>query len=280
MIRADGAAAVMVVADGCSSGARSEVGAQLIARTVAELAWARFIANPGQGPQARATGGEGGRPPSAKTNPGQGPEADPFEGSAAGPQARATGGEGGRPPSAKTASLSPGSMEAAERLAKSIGPAAETILERLLPSRDRLSFVRDYLLATFLAAVCVDDVAIVFGVGDGMYAVDGVVERLDPGPGNAPAYLAYGVAGREPGGEGLPSPAVEVHFAGKASSVAIGTDGADDLEPEQLRALCEDPRLSVNPSLLQKALRALALRDATLRDDTTLAVTRLMGGGR
>ena len=128
--------------------------------------------------------------------------------------------------------------------------------------------VQRFLLFGFLAAVLTDEVAIVFGIGDGLVVDGDAVTVLDPGPENAPPYAAYALL------PGIPPPSPRVHLARRAEGVqaiAIATDGLADAPPETLRQLAGDPRIAKNPSLLGKRLRVLAEQGA-FRDDATIAV--------
>jgi hypothetical protein len=141
-------------------------------------------------------------------------------------------------------------------LARALSPAPDPLDPR----------VGDLLLFSFLAAVVREDAAFVFGVGDGVWSVNGRITTLDAGPANTPHYLAYGLLGGEP-----PRPAL--HFAGdpaSVASIAIATDGALDLP--DLPAFERDPRYVRNPSLVQKRLVALGDRAGGLFDDTTVAL--------
>lgn len=128
--------------------------------------------------------------------------------------------------------------------------------------RIEAALVGDTLLFGFLAAVVTDEHALVFGVGDGIVWVDGVATILDPGPENAPPYLAYALLGA----------AIEpvIHFAGRADAIAIATDGAAPIAGE-LGTLVDDAPLFRNRSLLRKRL---AVRASELWDDTTIAIVR------
>ena len=154
------------------------------------------------------------------------------------------------------------------------------------------------LLFGFLAAVVTPATTIVFGIGDGIVIVDGTVTVIDPGPENAPPYLAYALLGdgavRGDGdgdgdGDGAGGARVSVepriHFAGATADVdAIGvaTDGvaplvnaveAVDDARASLTGIVADPRYTKNPSLLRK--RLIVLSDAgTFADDATIALVR------
>ncbi|MDB4936499.1 MAG: hypothetical protein JWP87_3471 [Labilithrix sp.] len=140
-----------------------------------------------------------------------------------------------------------------EVLARSLDAAGEVTAAR----------VDEALLFTFLAAVVTPHTTIVFGIGDGVVLVDEVVTVLDPGPDNAPPYVAYALLGARI--------ETRVHFAANTSDVdlvAIATDGITDIAD-----LAADPRYERNPSLLRKRLVVLSDRGA-FSDDATLGVVR------
>lgn len=118
------------------------------------------------------------------------------------------------------------------------------------------------LLFGFLVAAVTERVAIVFGVGDGLAWIDGRLVVVDPGPANAPPYVAYALFGR--------APAVSVHFVGHADALAVATDGVDEAT---LDALARDPGLERNPACLRRQL--VVLSDAgRFSDDATVGVVR------
>lgn len=159
----------------------------------------------------------------------------------------------------------------------------------LSPSRDDLPMVvHDFLLFSFLAVVVERERTVVFGAGDGIYAVDGESVVLDPGPQNAPAYISYAL---------LDDP-IDARFAVReramlhreiatrdVRSVLVATDGVVELldargAEDELRdgtrrgdlAQFEHARYARNPSLLQKRLTVLGDSGALFRDDTTIAL--------
>jgi hypothetical protein len=143
------------------------------------------------------------------------------------------------------------------------------LLARSLDPRGHVSAARvdEALLFGFLAVVVTAETTVVFGIGDGIVLADGALTVLDPGPKNAPPYVAYGLLGAriEP----------EVHFVGRTADldvVAIATDGLIPLG-DSLAEVAGDPRYAKNPSLLRKRLVVLSDR-GTFSDDATLAVVR------
>ena len=147
--------------------------------------------------------------------------------------------------------------------------AAQAIVDALVARLRGLDLgppvASEMLLFGFLAAAVTRDVAIVFGVGDGLAHIDGAVTVIDPGPDNAPVYPAYALMGA--------SITPRILFAGPAAGVhtlAIATDGVDEAT---LAALAADPRLDANPSLLRKRLVVLS-DQGMFHDDATVAIVR------
>ena len=190
-VRSRGGCLVAVVADGCGSGAHSEVGAQLGARIVAELALGRLAA--GERVEAPALW--------------DGVRDDAL-----------------------------GALGAAARSA----------------GADHAGGVADLFLFTVLGLAIAGDRAVVFGIGDGIFAIEraplppdrGAPEapravdraRIGPFPGNAPPYLGYGLLG---GG-----PRFTLHRAlatADLGAVLLGTDGAADLDALADRRLPGSP---------------------------------------
>lgn len=142
--------------------------------------------------------------------------------------------------------------------------------------------VAQALLFTFQVAVMDGEQALVFGVGDGVVAVDDRLTVLDSGPSNAPAYLAYRLVpqARLPlDFRALAATAPVVHHHGPAQVVAVATDGLAKA-PGELLALAQDAVAWRNPFALGRRLNVLAAREgAALGDDATVAMVGHRGGG-
>jgi serine/threonine protein phosphatase PrpC len=145
-----------------------------------------------------------------------------------------------------------------------------TVLGR--DARVEAALVGEMLLFSFLAAVVAGEVAIVFGVGDGLAFVDEGARtmhvRIDPGPDNAPPYAAYALLGR--------SVEPRVLFAGRAEGVdtlAVATDGAEALSNDEIASIARDGRYAKNASLLRKRLVVLA-SEGRFADDATIGVVQ------
>jgi hypothetical protein len=144
--------------------------------------------------------------------------------------------------------------EAAADLLLALGSLARDLSpsEAMVPAT-----IHDFLLFSFVAAVIDRERTLIFGAGDGLFAVNGQRTVLDPGPENAPAYLAYALL--------APAKGITVHVdmpTRELEHLLLGTDGASEV-PD----LFQDPKYVRNPSLVEKRLRVLPLHD-----DTTIAL--------
>lgn len=127
--------------------------------------------------------------------------------------------------------------------------------------------VASQLLFTFLCAVTDGAQALVFGVGDGVVVVDGAMRVIDPGPENAPPYLAYRLL------ELTRANALEpvIYHCGPAQTVAIATDGFVSALAE-LPSLLGDKVVHKNPVHLQRRLNVLTEHSSTYADDVSVAL--------
>jgi len=202
-----------IVTDGCSSGARSEIGARVGAGWLAALVEQRF-ANVRDADHAVAIAG------------------------------------------AVAAEL----LVRLGLLARSLDAAGDVVAGRIDES----------LLFGFLAAAVTPRTSIVFGIGDGIVVVHDRVVSIDPGPDNAPPYLAYGLLDAE-AAKATP----RIHFVGATDDVDVVAVATDGLAPiaSTLASLAGDPRYAVNPSLLRKRLVVLS-DGGTFSDDATVAVVQ------
>lgn len=163
---------------------------------------------------------------------------------------------------------------------------------------DPAETARDLLLFTVLGVLVTRSVAAVFSVGDGVWALDGVVRRIGPFPGNAPPYLGHALLGA-----GSAAPGFVVEALGPADevrSILIATDGAADLAAAAaervpgrdqlvgpLSQFWDDDRYLRNPDAIRRRLALLnaqaparggsGWRGGLLPDDTTLVVLRRRG---
>ncbi len=128
------------------------------------------------------------------------------------------------------------------------------------------ALVQELFLFTFLMVVITEARTTVFGIGDGVYAINGRTTVLDPGPDNAPPYLGYRLVGK--------SVEPRIHFDGptvEVASVIVATDGAAGLSFDEL---LRDPKYLENPSLLHKRLNALGAVGGRFTDDTSMVMAR------
>ena len=149
--------------------------------------------------------------------------------------------------------------------------------------------VSDYWLFTSLGFALTPRSFVVFGVGDGVVAVNGRT-CVFTAPNNEPAYLGYGLARSSFDAAAL---RFTVHARGGCEdleSLLVGTDGAGELaaaSPGAMAELWEQDRYFANPYNVGRRLTQLS-RTATrpiegvapivLPDDTTLVVLRRARG--
>jgi hypothetical protein len=160
--------------------------------------------------------------------------------------------------------------------------------------------VSDLLLFTVVGAVVGPALSFVFALGDGVIAVNGDVRVLDS-PGNAPAYLAYGLDGSD-GGADAPRFTIHCRLPTDAlETLLVASDGAADLIAARdlclpgreetlgpLARLWDEDRHFVNPASLGRRLhvanhavqhidwqaRSVEREPGLLSDDTTVAIIR------
>jgi hypothetical protein len=147
---------------------------------------------------------------------------------------------------------------------------------------DLARLVEDSLLFTLLGAVVTTEDVLVFGLGDGVVAVNDDV-HIESYEDNAPPYLGYALLE-----DGFP---LRVHRripAADLSSLVIATDGIAPLVGPRFRELWRDDRYFRNPQALSRRLtqlaretpridweaRRVARERALLTDDATLVVIR------
>ena len=164
--------------------------------------------------------------------------------------------------------------------------------------------IQAYLLFTIMGAVITPETTVVFGLGDGVFAINDDVTSIGPFANNAPPYLAYGLMP-----EGFTQfSADDLQFTihcqlptAEVRSLLIGSDGVDDLRaianqllPNKAKPIgdlsqfWQDDRYFKNPDMIRRRL-ALLNREQTkpdwsnqqltktgglLPDDTTLVVMR------
>jgi len=163
--------------------------------------------------------------------------------------------------------------------------------------------VRDCLLFTVVGFIITPFDALVFSLGDGVYALNGQITTLGPFPGNAPPYIGYNAIKEDVCLEADYSQFTINAFlpAEEVNSILIGTDGAVDLmqaaeknipgrdEPVgPLSQFWENDIYFRNPDALRRRLavanadvvkpdwdqRRFAKHPGLLPDDTTLVVVR------
>lgn len=157
--------------------------------------------------------------------------------------------------------------------------------------------VAEYFLFTVVGVAISNDGAIIFGIGDGLWAMNGDTVKIGPFAGNAPPYLGYGLLGE--------GPSFTIHrecSLDDFDSALIGTDGVVDFEAASgmaypggrgekvcpLSSFWQEDKYFENADAVRRTL-CLVNREVTrpvwnekriikesglLEDDTTLVVVR------
>jgi hypothetical protein len=151
------------------------------------------------------------------------------------------------------------------------------------------SILRDYCLFTILGAVITPTVTSIFGLGDGVYALNGVVQVLKNSPenswvhslNNAPPYLAYGLLNPRPSCFSSKELQIRVYQqcpTAAVNALFVGTDGVMDLQAVAAQCLpgksepvgdlaqfWQTDRYFTNPDAVRRRL-ALINREVTQPD--------------
>jgi hypothetical protein len=135
--------------------------------------------------------------------------------------------------------------------------------------------VADYFLFTALGFVVTKRRAVVFGLGDGLLAINGAVQRLTA-PNNEPPYLGYGLVPSTLRDDVLSFVVHAVLPAGEAQALAVGTDGAGDIA--DVAEFWTSDRYFANPYNVGRRLNQLNRKPGVLPDDSTLVVLRRRTG--
>ena len=157
--------------------------------------------------------------------------------------------------------------------------------------------ISEYFLFTIVGVALSSEGAVIFGIGDGLLALNEETVKLGPFPGNAPPYLGYGLLGE--------GPSFSIHrecALNDFESALVGTDGATDYESlagtpypggrgEKVRPLAsfwQEDKYFQNEDALRRTLwlvnrevtrpvwneKRLVKEAGLLEDDTTVLVVR------
>jgi hypothetical protein len=131
--------------------------------------------------------------------------------------------------------------------------------------RRREALILDLLLFSFVCGVVTDERVVVVGRGDGLVVHDGVAHVLEPGPGNAPSYVAYELSESLPEGRTRVIVDAATH---EATTLLLATDGLLPLtsDASALGALLDRGRTAKGAAWLARALRQLT-DGGPVRDD-------------
>jgi hypothetical protein len=149
-------------------------------------------------------------------------------------------------------------------------------LATLVDPEARPSVVADLLLFTFIAVLVEPRRTRVLALGDGIVAASGrdpIV--LEPGPDNAPPYVAYHALRAEdlaPEAQ-RPAPSIPLSLDTDAlDTLVLATDGALPLLDGELQSWLSDPSLAGHPRGVQRRLNRLDDVRPELADDLSVVV--------
>lgn len=158
--------------------------------------------------------------------------------------------------------------------------------------------VKDYFMFTFVGILITPRYTYVFGIGDGVYAMNGEVHEIGPFPQNSPPYLMYGLIGSSLAHHDSDQLKVRVHEVRPTEEVKhcfIGTDGVSELIARQvdflpgkaetvgpLSQFWEGDAYFSNPDGIRRRLAIInrervqgaQILGGLLSDDTTFVVVR------
>lgn len=160
--------------------------------------------------------------------------------------------------------------------------------------------MKNHFLFTVVGTIITPELTTIFSLGDGLFGVNGVIEKLGPFPGNYPPYLGYELVR----GDDQPHFALQINRViptEDVQSLIIGSDGVFDLLDNAGRKLpgmneilgpidqfWSEDRYFTNPDNLRRRLtlanremktvdwanRRVETEHGLLNDDTTIVVIR------
>lgn len=128
-----------------------------------------------------------------------------------------------------------------------------------------ISFIQvmdELFLATIVGFVMRPTSTEIFACGDGLWALNGTVNKMGPFPENAPPYLAYNLRDQH-SKNGLE--VVTVLPTHKVQTLLVGSDGCADLA--DVLPYTREDKYFTNPVLLSRELRQLNRENVALRSD-------------
>lgn len=98
-------------------------------------------------------------------------------------------------------------------------------------------FVAEHFLFTTLGVIITPQFTTIFSIGDGVYFLNGEMQRIGPFPGNMPPYLAYGLVASKIDPILLRFSIHAFVSTQDVQTILIGTDGVGDLHEVADRAI-------------------------------------------
>jgi serine/threonine protein phosphatase PrpC len=166
--------------------------------------------------------------------------------------------------------------------------------------------IDDYFLATVVGVLVLPERTYVFASGDGVYAINGDIQVIEPPEDNQPAYMAYALLDYDR--KGAPNPfgfSVREIPTDEIDSLLIGSDGVTELLTETnaskpkrraasplLSEILADETVVTNPDAIRRRLAAAntatvqvrsegqaLIKSGRFADDTTIAIIRSINSG-
>jgi serine/threonine protein phosphatase PrpC len=145
--------------------------------------------------------------------------------------------------------------------------------------------VLEYFLFTVVGVIITERQTVIFGLGDGLFALNGEVTQIDEN--NEPNYLAYGLLSEEKARQKFVIR--KIIDTGAIQSLLIATDGLAEWEEVKNRkiTICGreqmvggieqffvEDKYKQNSTALQKRLNVIGLNHKLLADDATVILIR------
>ena len=115
-------------------------------------------------------------------------------------------------------------------------------------------FINDYMLFTVVGVISTPERTVIYGAGDGIWAVNGKVTEIDQD--NQPDYPAYAVLNPE----NQEKCELKIYWSGatdEIDSLLVATDGFRYVPEHTMKSFWTDPKYLKNPYSLQRTVNPL-----------------------
>ncbi|AFY40223.1 hypothetical protein Lepto7376_4094 [[Leptolyngbya] sp. PCC 7376] len=137
--------------------------------------------------------------------------------------------------------------------------------QNLLQNFPALPNFQNYYLFTLLGFVVTEEQSVIFGCGDGIYAINDEIKQISYED-NAPPYLIY------------PETKLEIYAeisTEDLNSLFIGTDGIEEwIQQKELSEFWQSDKYFKNPDQIRRTLAIAQKKESLSKDDTTLITLR------